>query len=91
MKKQITTAINRWLKKVEKAGNNTNATVDSTENYVEFRFDGDIYDLINGYLNDGGALGIFECETLGRSFENLLQKHGGEFITSSIVRFYGVD
>ena len=46
--------------------------------YLEFRFDSDLYDIIN-YGSD---------TALQNKFHKILQRHNGEFETYSVVRFY---
>lgn len=50
----------------------------SNPRYLEFRYDSDIYEIVNGYKE----------KALHHKFIGILQKYNGEFENYSIVRFY---
>lgn len=83
--KKVEKALLAWIKKIRniKVMKEPLYSVDyvidkSNARYLEFRYDSDIYEIVNGYKE----------KDLHHKFIGLLQKYNGEFETYSIVRFY---
>lgn len=86
MKKKFLTTkkkIMNWVAKVKKAGFNTDYVIDThNENYLEFRTDSDIYDIIN----EGGMYN--PDQKLGNQFDTIMKNREGEWTGGGIIRFY---
>ncbi len=83
--KGVKTALLLWIRKVRKVKldsksvYNTMYKIEKEGNILEFRFDADLYDIINNNIVE---------KKLHEDFFKILRKYEGEFYNSSIVRFY---
>lgn len=83
---KVERALLAWIKKVKNAkvgkmkmDYSIDYVIDkSNPRYLEFRYDSDIYEIVNGYKE----------KELHHKFIGLLQRYNGDFETYSIVRFY---
>ena len=83
-------ALLTWVKQVrnykvgkEKADFDIMYVIDTDNpNYLEFRCDSDIYDIIN----EGGSYN--PAPKLGEKFDKLMDRYEGQYVGGGIVRFY---
>ena len=89
---KVKKALLKWIRSVEKIKvmkeplYSIDYVIDIEPTYLEFRFDSDLYDIINnegdyGYYHHGDGKEY-------KQFNQLMEKYNGEFETASVVRFY---